>query len=33
MLFAVDDKQKISAPKVDEAPADTSPGETPKQKP
>ena len=33
MLFAVDDKQKISAPKVDEAPADTSPGEPPKQKP
>lgn|SRR5579859_4377757 len=33
MLFAVDDKQKISAPKVDEAPSDTSPGETPKQKP
>jgi Flp pilus assembly protein TadD len=33
MLFAVDDKQKISAPKVDEARADTSPGEPPKQKP
>jgi tetratricopeptide (TPR) repeat protein len=26
MLFAVDDKQKISAPKVDEAPADDAPG-------
>jgi len=33
MLFAVDDKQKISAPKVDEAPADSAPGEGPKQKP
>jgi Flp pilus assembly protein TadD len=33
MLFAVDDKQKISAPKVDEAPADGAPGVAPKQKP
>ena len=33
MLFAVDDKQKISTPKVDEAPADSAPGEGPKQKP
>jgi tetratricopeptide (TPR) repeat protein len=37
MLFAVDDKQKISTPKVDDAPADGAPGggrsETPKQKP
>ncbi|MGC1413768.1 MAG: carboxypeptidase regulatory-like domain-containing protein [Candidatus Acidiferrum sp.] len=36
MLFAVDDKQKISTPKVDDAPAAGAPGgpsDTPKQKP
>ncbi len=32
LLFAVDDKQKISVPKVDQAPADSAPGETPKTK-
>lgn len=33
MLFAVDDKQKISVPKVDEAPADGGPSDPAKQKP
>jgi tetratricopeptide (TPR) repeat protein len=33
MLFGVEDKQKISAPKVAEAPADLAPNETPKEKP
>jgi len=33
MLFAVDDKQKITVPKVDEAPADVALSEAPKQKP
>ena len=33
LLFAVDDKQKISAPKVDEAPADGAPGGGPTEKP
>jgi tetratricopeptide (TPR) repeat protein len=34
MLFAVDDKQKISAPKVDDAPAAApAPGDPPKEKP
>jgi Tfp pilus assembly protein PilF len=33
LLFGVDDKQKITLPKVDEAPADSAAGELPKQKP
>jgi tetratricopeptide (TPR) repeat protein len=33
LLFGVEDKQKITVPKVDEAPADSAPGELPKQKP
>jgi hypothetical protein len=33
LLFGVEDKQKIAVPKVDEAPADSAPGELPKQKP
>ncbi len=33
LLFAVDDKQKISAPKVEEAPADGAPGGGPTEKP
>jgi Tfp pilus assembly protein PilF len=33
LLFGVEDKQKITVPKVDEAPADNAPGELPKQKP
>lgn len=33
MLFGVEDKQKISAPKVDDPPADSTPSELPKQKP
>jgi tetratricopeptide (TPR) repeat protein len=33
LLFAVDEKQKISVPKVDEPPADNTPGDTSKQKP
>jgi tetratricopeptide (TPR) repeat protein len=33
MLFGVEDKQKISAPKVAEAHADVSPSEAPKEKP
>jgi tetratricopeptide (TPR) repeat protein len=33
MLFGVEDKQKISVPKGDEAPGDTAPGDAPKQKP
>jgi len=33
LLFAVDDKQKISVPKVDEAPADGGPSDPAKQKP
>ena len=33
LLFAVDDKQKIAAPKVDEAPADSRPGDGPAEKP
>jgi tetratricopeptide (TPR) repeat protein len=33
LLFAVDDKQKIAAPKVDEAPADSTPGDRPAEKP
>jgi len=33
LLFGVEDKQKITVPKVDEAPADSTAGELPKQKP
>jgi len=33
LLFGVEDKQKITVPKVDEAPADSAPGELKKQKP
>ncbi len=33
MLFAVDDRQKISVPKVDDVPADGAPNEAPKEKP
>jgi tetratricopeptide (TPR) repeat protein len=33
LLFAVDDKQKITVPKVDEAPAVTGPSDAPVQKP
>jgi tetratricopeptide (TPR) repeat protein len=33
LLFGVEDKQKITVPKVDEAPADSAPSELPKQKP
>jgi tetratricopeptide (TPR) repeat protein len=33
MLFGVEDKQKISAPKIAEAPADVAPSEVPKEKP
>jgi len=33
MLFGVEDKQKISAPKMAEAPADVAPSEVPKEKP
>jgi Tfp pilus assembly protein PilF len=33
LLFGVEDKQKITVPKVDEAPADSAAGELPKQKP
>jgi hypothetical protein len=33
LLFAVDDKQKISVPKVDDAPADGGPSDPAKQKP
>lgn len=33
MLFAVDDKQKITVPKVDDAPADGGPSDPAKQKP
>jgi tetratricopeptide (TPR) repeat protein len=33
MLFGVDDKQKITVPKVDEAPADTAASQAPKEKP
>jgi tetratricopeptide (TPR) repeat protein len=33
LLFGVEDRQKITVPKVDEAPADSVPGELPKQKP
>ena len=33
MLFGVEDKQKISAPKVAEAPADVAPKEAPKERP
>ncbi len=33
MLFGIEDKQKITVPKVDEAPADSAPGDAPKQKP
>jgi tetratricopeptide (TPR) repeat protein len=33
LLFAVDDKQKITVPKVDEAPADGGPADVSKQKP
>jgi hypothetical protein len=33
LLFGVEDKQKITVPKVDEAPAASAAGELPKQKP
>jgi tetratricopeptide (TPR) repeat protein len=33
LLFAVDDKQKITVPKVDDSTADTAPSQAPKQKP
>jgi len=33
LLFGVEDKQKITVPKVDEDPADSAPGALPKQKP
>jgi len=33
MLFGVEDKQKITVPKVDDVPADGAPAELPKQKP
>jgi hypothetical protein len=33
MLFGVEDKQKISVPKVDDSAADVAPAEAPKQKP
>lgn len=33
MLFGIEDKQKISVPKVDDVPVDSAPGELPKQKP
>jgi hypothetical protein len=33
MLFGVDDKQKITVPKVDEAPAAAAASEAPKEKP
>jgi tetratricopeptide (TPR) repeat protein len=33
MLFGIEDKQKISVPKVDDSTADTAPTEAPKQKP
>jgi len=33
MLFGVEDKQKISVPKIAEAPADVAPSEVPKEKP
>jgi tetratricopeptide (TPR) repeat protein len=33
MLFAVEDKQKITVPKVDDSTADVAPNEAPKQKP
>lgn len=33
MLFGIEDKQKITVPKVDDATADTAPSEAPKQKP
>jgi hypothetical protein len=33
LLFAVDDKQKISVPKVDETSTDSVPGDAVKQKP
>jgi Tfp pilus assembly protein PilF len=33
LLFGVEDKQKITVPKIDEAPADRAPGELPKQEP
>jgi hypothetical protein len=33
LLFGVEDKQKITVPKVDKAPADSAASELPKQKP
>jgi hypothetical protein len=33
MLFGVEDRQKISVPKVDDSAADVAPAEAPKQKP